>query len=177
MFRKYNYIQLNQNFFNESEIKKLRMTKNGDKNLIIYLKLKLLSLKNNNKIYFEGFEENLFNQLELQIDENKDEIKTTVEFLLKNHLASYTDDFVLKIDNVTSKRNRSTKEYKLWRQKVFLKNKYTCQNCNKKGVYLEAHHIKDWSNHYDLRFDVSNGLTLCKECHKLIHKNGKTNGS
>jgi len=32
-----------------------------------------------------------------------------------------------------------------WRNKIFIKDDYTCQECSKKGVYVEAHHIKPFS--------------------------------
>lgn len=36
-------------------------------------------------------------------------------------------------------------------------------------IRLEAHHIKSWKNYPKLRYKVSNGKTLCYECH---HKRG-----
>lgn len=67
-------------------------------------------------------------------------------------------------------RNRhslSNPEYKKWRNEVFERDEYSCQDCGLSGVYLEAHHILKWSDFPESRYDVSNGLTLCKECHKL----------
>jgi predicted restriction endonuclease len=58
-------------------------------------------------------------------------------------------------------------EYRDWRRKVFERDDYTCQQCKIKGIYLEPHHIKGFTKYPDLRFEVSNGLTLCRECHKL----------
>jgi 5-methylcytosine-specific restriction endonuclease McrA len=60
-------------------------------------------------------------------------------------------------------------EYKQWRKYVFMRDCYTCQNCGAKGVYLHAHHIKHWAEYPELRFDVSNGITLCVPCHKAEH--------
>ena len=57
-----------------------------------------------------------------------------------------------------------SKKYKLWRNKVFERDNYTCRWCNSNGN-LEAHHIKEWSNFPELRFEIDNGLTLCKKCH------------
>jgi 5-methylcytosine-specific restriction endonuclease McrA len=42
---------------------------------------------------------------------------------------------------------------------------YTCAFCLQNGGALEAHHIKRFSEYPDLRFDVTNGITLCKDCH------------
>lgn len=57
--------------------------------------------------------------------------------------------------------------YKLWREAVFQRDNWTCQNCGTKGGYLEPHHIKSWAKFVDLRFELDNGQTLCKTCHKL----------
>ena len=60
-------------------------------------------------------------------------------------------------------------EYKLWRAKVFERDGYKCQNCGKVGGKLNAHHIKPWADYPELRYDIDNGITLCKECHLIAH--------
>lgn len=65
-------------------------------------------------------------------------------------------------------RLMSQSEYKQWRSDVFKRDNWTCQTCQARGVYLEAHHIKSWSKYPELRYELSNGVTLCKECHNLI---------
>lgn len=62
---------------------------------------------------------------------------------------------------------RKTIEYKLWREAVFKRDKFTCVWCgNKKSGNLEADHIMAFSLHPELRFAIDNGRTLCKECHR-----------
>lgn len=56
-------------------------------------------------------------------------------------------------------------DYKLWREAVFDRDNYTCQNCGIKGIYVTAHHIKSWKNYPNLRYEIDNGLTLCELCH------------
>lgn len=60
-----------------------------------------------------------------------------------------------------------TPAYKAWRKAVFERDDYTCQMCNERGCYLEAHHIRPVKDHKNdlLIFDVDNGITLCKDCH------------
>ena len=65
-------------------------------------------------------------------------------------------------------REMARQEYKQWRSDVFERDNWTCQTCQARGVYLEAHHIKSWAKHPELRHEVSNGVTLCKPCHDLI---------
>lgn len=60
-------------------------------------------------------------------------------------------------------------EYKAWRKAVLSRDNFTCQHCFVRGGVLVAHHIKQWSQYPDLRFDVNNGLTLCTTCHDKVH--------
>jgi len=74
-------------------------------------------------------------------------------------------------------RIRSSKEYADWREAVFLRDGHTCKNCSAKSqkgvtVYLHAHHIKGFAKYPDKRFDINNGVTLCKKCHYKEHTNG-----
>jgi hypothetical protein len=66
---------------------------------------------------------------------------------------------------------RTSSIYAIWREAVFLRDNFTCQNpnceyChNKLGILLNAHHIKPFSLYPDLRFDINNGVTYCAEYH------------
>ncbi len=60
--------------------------------------------------------------------------------------------------------------YKEWRSKVFERDNWTCQTCNKRGIPLEPHHIKGWTKYPELRYEVENGVSLCIECHRLTRK-------
>lgn len=67
---------------------------------------------------------------------------------------------------------RTCSRMKEWRKAVFERDNYTCQKCGLRSqtgsgsVYIQAHHIKQFAYHPELRFEVSNGVTLCKPCHK-----------
>ncbi|WP_416360620.1 HNH endonuclease [Burkholderia gladioli] len=51
-----------------------------------------------------------------------------------------------------------------------LRDRFTCQHCgDARGGNLHAHHILPFATHPELRVDVSNGITLCKPCHKAVH--------
>jgi len=68
---------------------------------------------------------------------------------------------------------RKSPKYNNWRTEVFEKDNYTCQKCGQIGGNLRAHHIKSFSNYPELRFEVSNGLTLCEDCHKETDNYGE----
>ena len=61
---------------------------------------------------------------------------------------------------------RLSKEMQQWRKSVFLRDNFTCVLCNQRGGNKEADHIMPFSLYPDLRFDLDNGRTLCKPCHR-----------
>ena len=61
---------------------------------------------------------------------------------------------------------RGSVEYRLWRESVFKRDKYTCVWCGEVGGKLNADHIKPFAYYPELRFAIDNGRTLCVECHK-----------
>ncbi len=67
---------------------------------------------------------------------------------------------------------RNSIEYKGWREKVFKRDNWTCVWCESrsakgKKVVLNADHIQSFAKYPKLRLVVSNGRTLCLNCHKL----------
>jgi hypothetical protein len=59
-----------------------------------------------------------------------------------------------------------------WGRKIKIKDGFTCQRCGcVERKLLEAHHIKSKHEHPELRFDLTNGITLCIHCHAEEHKN------
>jgi len=68
---------------------------------------------------------------------------------------------------------RYSPEAKEWRKKVFERDDYTCQMCNIRGSYLEADHIKPWAYFPELRYELTNGRTLCRPCHDTTKLSAK----
>jgi hypothetical protein len=66
----------------------------------------------------------------------------------------------------TNRQIRSTLQYKNWHKAVLKRDDYTCQHCGKRGGRLEVDHILPFSTHVELRFELSNGRTLCPRCHR-----------
>lgn len=85
---------------------------------------------------------------------------------------------------------RGSIQYSKWRNEIFKRDNFACQKCgNNTSGELNAHHIKKFSailndikqkfplfpiidiskNINDL-WNISNGVTLCKKCHKKEHK-------
>lgn len=63
--------------------------------------------------------------------------------------------------------------YQEWRKAVLERDQYRCRHCGEQFVknqpFLDAHHIKSYKDYVDLRFEVSNGLALCRPCHRKVH--------
>lgn len=67
------------------------------------------------------------------------------------------------------KRNYQDPIYKKWRKDIYSRDKYVCQwpNCNQRK-FLNAHHILTWADNPGLRYNIDNGITLCKTHHQMI---------
>jgi hypothetical protein len=72
--------------------------------------------------------------------------------------------------NRTATDCRKTKDYKDWRASVFSRDKFKCLSCGQVGGNLEAHHIKKFNDFPKLRYEISNGETLCLQCHRARHR-------
>jgi hypothetical protein len=133
----------------------------------------------------------------------------TIEKLIKSHLGKKLSKEAIKklrerkgakcsfwkggITPLT-KKIRHSFEYRKWKQEVFNRDNFTCQSCKKRGGYLEAHHVKAFSEliqeakdniplfnlfeasmMYKPMWDINNGITLCKICHsKTKNYKGKS---
>lgn len=72
-------------------------------------------------------------------------------------------------------RARQGRPLKEWKKAVKQRDNHTCQHCGCEDE-LHAHHIIEWAKDENQRFVVSNGLTLCIDCHGKVHgKNFRRN--
>jgi hypothetical protein len=117
----------------------------------------------------------------------------TVESRIKNSIAHQFSE-IKPLNAGKNFRNavRHSMKYAEWRQSVFIRDRFTCQNkqCGKKGGMLEAHHtisfgklVKEAMSNlplmtpydacmiYEPLWDTDIGQTLCVKCHR--RKDGK----
>jgi 5-methylcytosine-specific restriction endonuclease McrA len=74
----------------------------------------------------------------------------------------------LKKHRVVTEVITDSAEYKEWRKKVYIRDAYKCQmpGCSSNSKQIAAHHIYPKRLYPEKRFEVSNGITLCKKCHE-----------
>jgi 5-methylcytosine-specific restriction endonuclease McrA len=72
------------------------------------------------------------------------------------------------VDNIPFYRKDKT--YLEWREKVFKRDRFTCQFCGSKGGKIEAHHMNSYDTFLDERCKLDNGTTLCIEHHADFHE-------
>lgn len=92
MAKKYFWLKLMNDFFQQPKMKKLRRIAGGDTYTIIYLKMQLLSLKTDGKLYFDGVEETFAEELALTIDEEEENVLFTLMYLQKQGLIEQVDE-------------------------------------------------------------------------------------
>lgn len=84
-------------------------------------------------------------------------------------------------DHISWNPNRTDEERKnsryghdVWQKRVKKRDNYTCQLCGakeSKDNSLSAHHKYNWRDYPDKRFDLNNGVALCRRpCHIKFHQ-------
>lgn len=64
-----------------------------------------------------------------------------------------------------SMRNRRTIEYKMWREEVLKRDNYKCRMCACENIPLQVDHRRPLKLFPEMRLNLNNGRTLCKDCH------------
>ncbi|MEN6571392.1 MAG: HNH endonuclease [Anaerolineaceae bacterium] len=80
------------------------------------------------------------------------------------------------VDGSSPERQRiyASSEWRSIIRQVYQRDGYRCVRCGatKKGYRsIQAHHIKPWAGNPEMRFDLSNIVTLCHDCHNWVHSN------
>ena len=92
MGKRYYWLKLPEDFFRQKPIKKLRKIAGGDTYTIIYLKMLLIAMREDGKLYFEGVEDDFYEELSSEMDEDSENVKVTVLFLIRQGLMELIDE-------------------------------------------------------------------------------------
>jgi len=104
--KRYYWLKLHDDFFNSKRIKKMRRMAGGDTYTIIYLKLQLMAMKKDGVLTFSGLEPSFAEELALDLDEEVDDVRMTLAYLVSCGLAESNGDatlfFPYAVENVGS---------------------------------------------------------------------------
>lgn len=179
--KKYYWLKLKDDFFRQKEIKKLRKVAGGDTYTVIYLKMLLLAIKNDNKLYFEGVEDDFAEELALELDEEVDNVKMTLAFLQNQRLIEMiSEDEYLLPQCKTMTGVESTSAERVRKHRLKQKEDKKALHCNtdvtdsNKNVTTEKEKEKelDIEKEIELEIDIEKELDkeqqLCKSNKKVV---------
>ena len=117
--KKYYWLKLKNDFFTDKRIKKLRKIAGGDTYTIIYLKMQLLSLQDEGNLYYEGIEDTFEEEIALQIDEDIEDVRLTISFLLNTGLLVENNDYyeLMETKNCIGKESESAERVRQFRNR------------------------------------------------------------
>ena len=121
--KRYYWLKLQDGFFDSKRIKKLRKIAGGDTYTIIYLKMQLLAMKHDGVLEYSGLEDSFAEELSLDLNEDSDNVKVTVNYLLSCGLLETADNrefFVPFAVENTGSEGTSAKRVRQCREKQAL---------------------------------------------------------
>ena len=124
--KRYYWLKLMADFFNQPRIKKLRKIAGGDTYTIIYLKMQLLSLKTDAILSFEGIENTFAEELALTMDEDPENVKVSLKFLEAQGMIeqlSETEYCLTETDKLIGSEAYSTERSRRCRERAALAKK------------------------------------------------------
>ena len=117
MAKKYYWLRLKEDFFKSIAMKKLRRIAGGETYTIIYLKMQLLSLRDEGYLYFEGIENSFAEELALALDENEENVKITLSYLQSIGLIQQINETEFLLTEVPVLIGKETDKAELMRKK------------------------------------------------------------
>ena len=148
--KRYFWLKLSKDFFNQKEIKLLRKIAGGDTYTIIYLKILLLSLDNDGKVYFDGVATSFAEEIALEIDEDAENVGVCMKFLEQKGLLVYESEDEMDLtalpemigsESESARRVRKHRQNKLLQEKTLQCNAEPLQS--NKNVTTEIEKEKE----------------------------------
>ena len=118
--KRYYWLKFHSDFFDSKRIKKLRKMAGGDTYTIIYLKMQLKALKSDGILEFTGVEDDFASELALDLDENVEDVKMTLMFLLQYGMCECSDNthyFLPYVIENTGSETAATQRWRDWKKR------------------------------------------------------------
>lgn len=116
--KRYYWLKLHRDFFKQKEIKRLRKIAGGDVFTIIYLKMLLQSLETDGYLYYEGYYDSFEEELADLIDEDTENVKVVIAFLISKGLLEEQDEdayLLTKCSEMTGSESKSAERVRRFR--------------------------------------------------------------
>ena len=154
MAKKYFWLKLKEDFFTSIAMKKLRRIAGGDTYTIIYLKLQLLSLKDEGALFYEGIEPTFYEEMALALDEDADNVRATLIFLENAGLISKVNDneyMLTEVPYMIGNESESAPRVRAYRQRKALQCNADVTECN--GLVTKRNTEIDINKDIDIKID------------------------
>ncbi|MBR3280946.1 MAG: phage replisome organizer N-terminal domain-containing protein [Clostridia bacterium] len=118
--KKFFWLKLKENFFDDKQIKYLRSLPDGDKVVITYLKMQLKSLKTDGILKYDKLLPTCEEELALMLDEDINIVKLTIQALLQLNSIEILEDntiFMIATQELIGKEGSSAERMRQLRKK------------------------------------------------------------
>ena len=85
-------LSINGDFFEQTFIKKIKTLENGDKYILIFLKLQLISSEITNEVSYEKIDDDFLQELASKIDEDVKDIDMAISIFEKHNLIKFDNN-------------------------------------------------------------------------------------
>ena len=183
--KKYYWLKLKENFFDEKTTKFLRRLPDGDKLVITYLKMQLKSLKTDGLLKYDRLMPSCEEELALILDEDVNIVKFTIQALLQSNVIEILDDnsiFMIAMQELIGKESQSAERMRKLRERNKLlpshcdTNVQKCDTEIEKEIELELEKEKIYKNFsVELKSAVKEWLRYKIERHERYKPTGLEN--
>lgn len=127
--KRFYWLKLKEDFFEEKQIKYLRALPDGDKLVIAYLKMQLKSLKTEGFIKYDSILPSNIEELAMVLDEDKNIVSLMIKALLQTKAVEVLDDgsfYMIAMQNLIGKESESAERVRQFR----VREKQKMLQCN-----------------------------------------------
>lgn len=137
--KRYYWLKLNEDFFNETYVKALRRLPSGDSLVIVYLKMQLKSLKTEGLLKYCGLLPDSTAELAMALDEDENIVRLTVEALIRFKLIERWEDetlYITAVEELTGSEGASAQRVRKFRQKC--EKTQQIKQCNSDVLHCDS---------------------------------------
>lgn len=178
--KKFFWIKLKQDFFNDPYIKLLRRMAGGDTYTIIYLEMLVKSASTDGMLYFQGAGQDIAEELSLILDENVEDVRALLAYLEAKKLITHPeikeDVFLVASADLTGSETDSAMRMRKFRERQMLQGNGQASlsyadvtdRYDKKEIEIEIEIDKETDIDIDKELDIKTDLETDKQ--KLENK-------